>query len=254
MTKVQDQRPQSTKEQAYNVNKDKDHKSLTTKAMSMNSRMSVTMNSLRKERMICCRQLITKIRMKMRVLTDEVLNNLSASTCCRTLDTTTLRELISFEGRGVGAWHVCRGNREKGGNDHGSMIIDEVRIAILKCPVCTVFNFKWHNYFVDHEVTLFLTKDKLSIFTTLEHFIENDGQMPGMSVVFQANASLCNEYHQMDKIQAKPDKTEHEMKSVEKLKVNQSQQKVNPIKVKVKDEAEVKEMLNGPTRTHLIGR
>nr|GEZ12715.1 nucleotide-binding alpha-beta plait domain-containing protein [Tanacetum cinerariifolium] len=45
------------------------------------------------------RQLITKIRRKMRVLTDEVLNSLSASTCCRALDTTTLRELISFEGR-----------------------------------------------------------------------------------------------------------------------------------------------------------
>nr|GFC17832.1 hypothetical protein [Tanacetum cinerariifolium] len=31
-----------------------------------------------------------------------------------------------------------------------------------------------------------------------------------------------NGYHQMDKIQAKPDKTEHETESVEKSKVNQS--------------------------------
>nr|GEX08834.1 hypothetical protein [Tanacetum cinerariifolium] len=36
----------------------------------------------------------------------------------------------------------------------------------------------------------------------------------------------CNGYHQKDKIQAKPDKTEHEMESMEKSKVNQSQQKV----------------------------
>ncbi|GJY68610.1 hypothetical protein Tco_0471592 [Tanacetum coccineum] len=47
MTKAQDQRSQSMKEQAYNVDRDKDHKSLTTKAISLISRRSVTMNSLR---------------------------------------------------------------------------------------------------------------------------------------------------------------------------------------------------------------
>ncbi|GJX74217.1 hypothetical protein Tco_0312812 [Tanacetum coccineum] len=47
MTKAKDQRSQSMKEQAYNVDKDKDHKSLTTKAISLISRRSVTMNSLR---------------------------------------------------------------------------------------------------------------------------------------------------------------------------------------------------------------
>nr|GEY60575.1 hypothetical protein [Tanacetum cinerariifolium] len=47
-----------------------------------------------------------------------------------------------------------------------------------------------------------------------------------------------------DKIQAKPDKTKNEMESVEKSKVNP---------VKVKDGAEVEELLNGPTRTHLMG-
>ncbi|GKB40462.1 hypothetical protein Tco_0885404 [Tanacetum coccineum] len=35
------------KEQAYNIDRDKDHKSLTTKAISLISRRSVTMNSLR---------------------------------------------------------------------------------------------------------------------------------------------------------------------------------------------------------------
>nr|GFC55880.1 hypothetical protein [Tanacetum cinerariifolium] len=56
-----------------------------------------------------------------------------------------------------------------------------------------------------------------------------------------------NGYRQKDKIQAKPDKTEHETESVEKSKVN-------PVKVKVKDGAEVEELLNGPTRTHQMGR
>ncbi|GKD19499.1 retrotransposon protein, putative, ty3-gypsy subclass [Tanacetum coccineum] len=46
MTKAQDQRSQSMKEQAYNVDRDKDHKSLTTKAISLISRTSITMNSL----------------------------------------------------------------------------------------------------------------------------------------------------------------------------------------------------------------
>ncbi|GKE06482.1 hypothetical protein Tco_1398500 [Tanacetum coccineum] len=42
----QDQRSQSMKEQAYNEFRDKDHKSSTTKAISLISRRSVTMNSL----------------------------------------------------------------------------------------------------------------------------------------------------------------------------------------------------------------
>nr|GFB91707.1 hypothetical protein [Tanacetum cinerariifolium] len=41
-----------------------------------------------------------------------------------------------------------------------------------------------------------------------------------------------NGYYKKDKIQAKPDKTENETESVEKPKVNQRQQKVNPNKVK----------------------
>nr|GEY92981.1 hypothetical protein [Tanacetum cinerariifolium] len=52
-----------------------------------------------KDSMICCGQLIMKIARKMRVLTDEVLNSLSALTYCRALDTTTLRELIDSEDR-----------------------------------------------------------------------------------------------------------------------------------------------------------
>ncbi|GJR24153.1 hypothetical protein Tco_0972680 [Tanacetum coccineum] len=47
MTKAKDQRSHSMKEQAYNVDKDKDHKGLTTKAISLISRRSVAMNSLR---------------------------------------------------------------------------------------------------------------------------------------------------------------------------------------------------------------
>nr|GEU43555.1 retrovirus-related Pol polyprotein from transposon TNT 1-94 [Tanacetum cinerariifolium] len=44
-----------------------------------------------------------------------------------------------------------------------------------------------------------------------------------------------NGYHQKGKTKAKPDKTKHKVEIVEKSKVNQSQQKVNPVKVKIKN-------------------
>ncbi|GJT83795.1 hypothetical protein Tco_1058137 [Tanacetum coccineum] len=52
-----------------------------------------------REGMICCRQFITKIVRRANLLTDEVLNGLSAPVYCRSLDTTTLRELIDSNGR-----------------------------------------------------------------------------------------------------------------------------------------------------------
>ncbi|GKB37704.1 hypothetical protein Tco_0882646 [Tanacetum coccineum] len=52
-----------------------------------------------RESMIYCGQLITKLAKRMGLLTDEVLNSLSASTYCKALDTTTLRELISPNGK-----------------------------------------------------------------------------------------------------------------------------------------------------------
>nr|GEW86837.1 retrovirus-related Pol polyprotein from transposon TNT 1-94 [Tanacetum cinerariifolium] len=64
---------------------------------------------------------------------------------------------------------------------------------------------------------------------------------------------IGNGYHKKDKIQAKPDKTECEMESVKKSKLTKVNKKVNPIKVEVKDGAKAEELLNGPTRTHLMG-
>ncbi|GJX78605.1 hypothetical protein Tco_0326754 [Tanacetum coccineum] len=57
------------------------------------------------------------------------------------------------------------------------------------------------------------------------------------------------------KNQAKTDKTEHRMEEREKVKSPKSKVKVkvNPNKVKVKAEADIEEILNGPTRTHLMG-
>nr|GEU49357.1 hypothetical protein [Tanacetum cinerariifolium] len=55
--------------------------------------------------------------------------------------------------------------------------------------------------------------------------------------------SLVTDINKRTKSKLQPDKTEHEMESVEKSKANQ---------VKVKDGA--KELLNGPTRTHLMGQ
>ncbi|GJS95382.1 hypothetical protein Tco_0802350 [Tanacetum coccineum] len=64
-------------------------------------------------------------------------------------------------------------------------------------------------------------------------------------------ADLSTGYSKGDKNKAKMDKAKHEnVKSVK----SQSQQKVNPDKVKVKAEADIKEILNEPTRTHLMGR
>ncbi|GJV94788.1 hypothetical protein Tco_1546365 [Tanacetum coccineum] len=51
------------------------------------------------QRMTVYDKLITKTARKMRLLTNKVLNSLSSPTYCRALDTTTLRELIDFEGR-----------------------------------------------------------------------------------------------------------------------------------------------------------
>ncbi|GKA30761.1 hypothetical protein Tco_0717066 [Tanacetum coccineum] len=52
-----------------------------------------------RESMICCGQFITKTARKARLLSDEVLRNLSTLIYYRALDTTTLRELIDSEGR-----------------------------------------------------------------------------------------------------------------------------------------------------------
>ncbi|GKD19780.1 hypothetical protein Tco_1208938 [Tanacetum coccineum] len=51
-----------------------------------------------KESQICCGQFILKIARKCIVLTEDVVRSLSASIYCRDLDTTTLRDLIDFEG------------------------------------------------------------------------------------------------------------------------------------------------------------
>nr|GEV49220.1 hypothetical protein [Tanacetum cinerariifolium] len=52
-----------------------------------------------RESQICCGQFITKISMKTVVLTDDVIRSMSTLIYCRDLDTTTLRELIDYEGR-----------------------------------------------------------------------------------------------------------------------------------------------------------
>nr|GEV35621.1 hypothetical protein [Tanacetum cinerariifolium] len=55
---------------------------------------------------------------------------------------------------------------------------------------------------------------------------------------------LVTNIHKKDKIEAKTDKTEHEMEKREKSKSTKS----NSTKVKVKDGAEIEEILNGPTQ------
>ncbi|GKD28385.1 hypothetical protein Tco_1239163, partial [Tanacetum coccineum] len=52
-----------------------------------------------RESLICCRQFITNLARKARVLSDEVIRSLSAPVYCKDLNTTTLRKLIDSEGR-----------------------------------------------------------------------------------------------------------------------------------------------------------
>ncbi|GJZ45740.1 retrotransposon ORF1 [Tanacetum coccineum] len=52
-----------------------------------------------KESQICCGQFISKLARKCRVLTEDVVRSLSAPIYCRDLDTTTLRDLIDFDGK-----------------------------------------------------------------------------------------------------------------------------------------------------------
>ncbi|GJU53413.1 hypothetical protein Tco_1227127, partial [Tanacetum coccineum] len=60
-----------------------------------------------------------------------------------------------------------------------------------------------------------------------------------------------NGYSQKGQKRSKNDKTEYVMEEREKPK---SKSKSTPTKSKVKTEADIEEMLNGPTRTHLMGR
>nr|GFD34478.1 hypothetical protein [Tanacetum cinerariifolium] len=52
-----------------------------------------------KETQIFCGQFISKLARNCRVLTEDVVRSLSALIYCRDLDTTTLRDLIDFDGK-----------------------------------------------------------------------------------------------------------------------------------------------------------
>ncbi|GJX40926.1 hypothetical protein Tco_0255916 [Tanacetum coccineum] len=74
------------------------------------------------------------------------------------------------------------------------------------------------------------------------------------TMVVQDQAEMGEGWYEMDinkkdQSEAKTVKTEHEMEKREKVKV-----KAKKSKVKVKAEAVNEEILNGPTRTHLMGR
>ncbi|GKA14349.1 hypothetical protein Tco_0693995 [Tanacetum coccineum] len=79
-----------------------------------------------KESMICCRQFVTKITKRIRVLTEEVLNGLSALTYCRPLDATTLRELISSNERYAGVFeYMTRHYRVPQQGDYAPLSYEE---------------------------------------------------------------------------------------------------------------------------------
>ncbi|GJV38465.1 ribonuclease H-like domain-containing protein [Tanacetum coccineum] len=65
-----------------------------------------------RESMICCGQFIIRMARKMSLLTDEVLDGLSAPVYCRSLDATNLRELIGSNGR-IGNIEIRQGVLER---------------------------------------------------------------------------------------------------------------------------------------------
>ncbi|GJR14229.1 hypothetical protein Tco_0796881 [Tanacetum coccineum] len=62
--------------------------------------------------MICYGQFNTKIARRANMLTDEMMDGLSALVYCRPLDTTTLRELIDSNGR-MGHMEIRQGELER---------------------------------------------------------------------------------------------------------------------------------------------
>ncbi|GKC76994.1 hypothetical protein Tco_1127768 [Tanacetum coccineum] len=74
--------------------------------------------------MICYRQFNTKIARRANMLTDEVMDGLSALVYCRPLDTTTLRELIDSNRR---------------------LIVEEPAPSDPRVAICRTFRvYGWH--------------------------------------------------------------------------------------------------------------
>nr|GFB40360.1 reverse transcriptase domain-containing protein [Tanacetum cinerariifolium] len=96
------------------------------------------------------------------------------------------------------------------------------------------------------ELTMKITKMVSEEEDRVEKFI---GDLPDNIQGNVIAAELVTDINKRTKSKSKPDKTKHGTEKSGKVKVNQ---KVN--QVKVKNRAEVKELLNGPTRTHLMGR
>ncbi|GJZ44605.1 retrotransposon ORF1 [Tanacetum coccineum] len=73
--------------------------SISRELLDMTRWMKRKRAGTQRESQICCGKFITKIARKTRALTDDVIRSLSTPIYYRELDTTTLRELIDFEGR-----------------------------------------------------------------------------------------------------------------------------------------------------------
>ncbi|GJW35516.1 hypothetical protein Tco_0058436, partial [Tanacetum coccineum] len=74
-------------------------RSATNTIRSPIPRMKRKGNGTQEGSQIICGQFVTKLAKRLRLLTDDVLDTNSAPTICRTLDTTTLMELIRHDGR-----------------------------------------------------------------------------------------------------------------------------------------------------------
>ncbi|GKC10531.1 hypothetical protein Tco_1007313 [Tanacetum coccineum] len=91
---------------------------------------------------------------------------------------------------------------------------------------------------------------------TREDLIEMTQNVPKIHCICMFSLILCRKRisDKRAKNQAKNDKTEHGMEKHEKNKVKSKPKTKKSTKVKVKTNAVIKEDLNGPTLTHLMGR
>ncbi|GJX72055.1 hypothetical protein Tco_0309226 [Tanacetum coccineum] len=193
-----------------------------------------------KESMICYGQFITKSAKRKSLLSEEVLNSLSALIYYRALDTTTLRELIDSKGRlipeflelGVLRVAIPRPQRASMQDLYERMGSMEIRQGAIERMAYR------------QELTTYLVMISSSTRSIIGNTHLSSSSQMMMSVV-----EMTREIQERKRILYK---TEHGMEERQKDKVKskpktkKSKLKSTPQKSTVKAEAETEEMLNGP--------
>ncbi|GJR77441.1 hypothetical protein Tco_0089806 [Tanacetum coccineum] len=125
-------------------------------------------------------------------------------------------------------------------------VVQEKHDELVKQSLLT----KSHYEGLVKEKTKVITDLKLKEEKDIDKMISMENQLKFLNEIVYKRSQSSNHYmkrisDKRTKNEAKTDKTEHGMEEREKAKVKKS---------KVKAEADIEEMLNGPTRTYLMGR